>query len=85
MVRRRSDDPTGQSWATFPRNHAPQIAAMDLFVVPTIGFDLLYALIITRRELVWVNVTAHPTALDRAADYQGLPLGGWANSSPRMA
>ena len=46
MVRRRSDDPAGQSWATFPRNHAPQIAAMDLFVVPTIGFDLLYALII---------------------------------------
>jgi transposase InsO family protein len=38
---------------------------MDLFVVPTLGFDLLYALIIVRlarRELVWVNVTAHPTA-----------------------
>jgi hypothetical protein len=25
------------------RNHAPDIAAMDLFVVPTIGFELLYA------------------------------------------
>jgi len=62
---RRSSDPSGQSWATFVRNHAPQIAAMDLFVAPTIGFDLLYALIIVqpdRRELVWVNVTAHPTA-----------------------
>jgi transposase InsO family protein len=38
---------------------------MDLFAVPTVGFDLLYALIIVRlarRELVWVNVTAHPTA-----------------------
>ena len=38
---------------------------MDLFVVPTIGFDLLYALIIVRlgrRELVWTNVTANPTA-----------------------
>ncbi len=38
---------------------------MDLFVVPTIGFNLLYALIIVRlnrRELVWVNMTAHPTA-----------------------
>ena len=38
---------------------------MDLFVVPTIGFDLLYAFIIVRlarRELVWVNVTTHPTA-----------------------
>jgi transposase InsO family protein len=62
---RRSYDPPGQSWATFVRNHAPQTAAMDLFVVPTIGFNLLYALIIVRlarRELVWVNVTAHPTA-----------------------
>jgi transposase InsO family protein len=38
---------------------------MDLFVVPTIGFDLLYALVIMRldrRDLVWINVTATPTA-----------------------
>ena len=37
---------------------------MDLFVVQTIGFDLLYAFIIVRldrRDLVWINVTAHPT------------------------
>jgi hypothetical protein len=42
------------------RNHAPEIAAMDFFVVPTIGFDLLYAFVIVRidrRDLVWVNVT----------------------------
>jgi hypothetical protein len=41
------------------------IAAMDLFVVPTISFNLLYVLVIVRlarRELVWINVTAHPTA-----------------------
>jgi transposase InsO family protein len=46
-------------------NHAPDIAAMDLFVVPTIGFDLLYAFVIVRidrRDLVWINVTANPTA-----------------------
>jgi transposase InsO family protein len=38
---------------------------MDLFVVPTITFVQLYVLVIVRlarRELVWVNVTAHPTA-----------------------
>ena len=38
---------------------------MDLFVVPTIGFDLLYALVIVRldrRDLVWISVTANPTA-----------------------
>ena len=57
--------PCGQSWGTFLRNHMPHIAAMDLFVVPTIGFNLLYVLVIVRlarRELVWINVTAHPTA-----------------------
>jgi hypothetical protein len=32
------DRPSGQRWGTFLRNHLPQIAAMDLFVVPTIGF-----------------------------------------------
>jgi transposase InsO family protein len=46
-------------------NHAPDIAAMDLFVVPTVGFDMLYAFVIVplgRRDLVWINVTANPTA-----------------------
>ena len=35
-----------RGWRTFLHNHAPDIAAMDLFVVPTISFDLLYALVI---------------------------------------
>jgi hypothetical protein len=46
-------------------NHAPEVAAMDFFVVPTIGFDLLYAFVIVRldrRDLVWINVTRNPTA-----------------------
>jgi hypothetical protein len=63
MVKRHG--PPSQGWRTFLRNHAPDTAAMDLFVVPTLGFDLLYAYIIVRldrRELVWINVTPHPTA-----------------------
>src|SRR5450631_2178678 len=63
MVERQA--PPGQGWRTFLRDHAPDIAAMDLFVVPTIGFDLLYAFVIVRldrRDLVWINVTANPTA-----------------------
>ncbi len=63
MVKRRW--PPSQGWRTILRNHAQDIAAMDLFVVPTIGFDLLYAYIIVRldrRELVWISVTTHPTA-----------------------
>src|SRR6516165_11035695 len=46
MVKRRR--PPSQGWRTFRRNYAPDIAAMDLFVVPTIGFDLLYAFLSVR-------------------------------------
>jgi hypothetical protein len=57
--------PPSQGQRTFLRNHAPDIAAMELFVVPTIGFDVLYAFVILRldrRDLVWINVTTNPTA-----------------------
>jgi hypothetical protein len=63
MVKRRGQP--GQGWLTFLHNHALDIAAMDLFIVPTIGFDLLYAFVIVRlgrRDLVWTNVTTYPTA-----------------------
>ncbi|EKS41372.1 MULTISPECIES: hypothetical protein [Afipia] len=63
MVKRRG--PPSQGWRTFLRNHASDIAAMDLFVVPTIGFNLLYVFVIVRldrRDLIWINVTANPTA-----------------------
>jgi transposase InsO family protein len=63
MVKRRG--PPSQGWKTFLRNHAPDIAAMDLFVVPTIGFKLLYGFVIVRidrRDIVWINVTTNPTA-----------------------
>src|ERR1700680_792699 len=63
MVKRRG--PPGQGWRTFLHNPAPAIAAVGLFVVPTVGFDLLYAFVIVRlgrRDLVWINVTTNPTA-----------------------
>jgi hypothetical protein len=50
---------------TFLHNHADGIASIDLFVVPTISFRLLYGLLILqhgRRQLLWLGVTAHPTA-----------------------
>src|SRR5437879_1469662 len=76
MVKRPG--PPSQGWRTFLRNHAQDIAAMDLFVVPTIGFDLLYAYIIVRldrRELVWISVTTHPTAeLGCAPDHRSIPV-----------
>ena len=63
MARRRG--PPSQGWKTFLRNHADGIAAMDLFVVPTVSFRLLYGLLIMghgRRQILWLGVTAHPTA-----------------------
>ena len=63
MAKRRR--PPSQGWRTFLRNHADGIAAMDLFVVPTISFRLLYGLLIMqhrRRQILWLGVTAHPTA-----------------------
>jgi transposase InsO family protein len=56
---------TQRGWRTFLHNRASEVAAKDFFVVPTIGFDLLYAFVILRldrRELVWINATKHPTA-----------------------
>jgi len=67
MVKRRG--PPSQGWRTFLRNHAPDIAAMDLFIVPTIGFDLLYAFIIVRQ----CN-NKSDGRMDCASDYRGIPL-----------
>jgi transposase InsO family protein len=61
----RGGRPPGQSWKTFLSNHAAGIAAMDLLVVPTIGFRLLYGFVILhhyRRRIITVAVTSHPTA-----------------------
>src|SRR6202020_1033471 len=57
--------PPSQGWKTFLHNHADGIASMDLFVVPTILFRLLYWLLILqhdRRQILGLGVTAHPTA-----------------------
>ena len=54
-----------QSWKTFFRNHAQAIAAIDLFVVPTLTFERLFAFLVLghgRRQLLWFEVTRHPTA-----------------------
>ena len=54
-----------QGWRTFFRNHAQAIAAIDLFVVPTLTFERLFAVLVLghdRRQLLWFEVTRHPTA-----------------------
>jgi transposase InsO family protein len=57
--------PRSQGWKTFLRNQAAGIASIDLFVVRTISFKLLYGLVIlghARRRLVRLAVTTNPTA-----------------------
>jgi len=64
--RLRSRQPPSQTWRSFLRNHAGQIAAIDFFTVPTATFNVLYGFVVLlhdRRQVVHFNVTAHPTAL----------------------
>jgi putative transposase len=54
-----------QAWRAFLANHAHTIWTADLFTVQTLAFRTLYVLLLIshgRRELLHVNVTAHPTA-----------------------
>src|SRR6266404_524418 len=71
MVRGRSPS---QGWKTFFRNHAQAIAAIDLFVVPTLTFERLFAVLVLghdRRQLLWFEVT------------RTRRLSGWRDRSPR--
>jgi transposase InsO family protein len=61
----RGQNPPSQTWETFLQNHAEAIAAIDMCVVPTLTFDLLFAVLVLghgRRQLLWFDVTRHPTA-----------------------
>ena len=57
--------PPSQSWKTFLQNHAEAIAAIDMCVVPTLTFERLFAFLVLghgRRQVLWFEVTRHPTA-----------------------
>jgi transposase InsO family protein len=61
----RPSKPPSQTWKTFLRNHAEAIAAIDMCIVPTVSFDCLFAFLVLghgRRQLLWFEVTRHPTA-----------------------
>jgi len=64
-IRPEPTKPRSQKWATFLKNHARDIVAADMLVVPTIRLQVLYVFIILgleRRRLVFANVTTNPTA-----------------------
>jgi transposase InsO family protein len=61
----RPSTPRSQTWKTFLQNHAEAIAAIDMCVVPTLTFERLFAFLVLghgRRQLLWFEVTRHPTA-----------------------
>jgi hypothetical protein len=58
--------PPSQTWRTFLKNHGDCLASMDLFVVPTAAFRLLYGFVVLRhdrRRIVHIGVTENPTAI----------------------
>jgi transposase InsO family protein len=57
--------PPSQTWRTLLENHARDIVPLDFFTVPTLGFRVLFILIVLsheRRRVVHFNVTENPTA-----------------------
>jgi transposase InsO family protein len=65
LPKRAPDPGKQQRWMTFLRNHKDGIAAMDFFVVPTVGFRLLYIWFIIdhgRRRIIHFELTTNPTA-----------------------
>jgi transposase InsO family protein len=52
------------AWKIFLRNHMHDTAAIDMFVVVTLSFKLLYGLVIishNRRKILHFDATEHPT------------------------
>jgi putative transposase len=57
--------PPSPTWKSFLNNHAKDMVSIDFLVVPTVGFRMLYVLVVLshhRRQVIHFNVTAHPTA-----------------------
>ena len=74
MVRR--GNPPSQTWKTFLQNHAEAISAIDMCVVPTLTFDLLFAFLVLghgRRQLLWFD-TASDSRVAGPADHRGVSL-----------
>jgi transposase InsO family protein len=61
----RSSHPPSPSWKAFLKNHMKDLVSIDFFIVPTVGFKVLFVLIVLshhRRRIIHFNVTENPTA-----------------------
>ena len=62
-VRHRS--PHSPTWRAFLKTHVTELVSIDFFTVPTVGFKVLFVLVVLahdRRKVVHFNVTEHPRA-----------------------
>src|SRR5262245_7300922 len=55
------------TWRSFLRNHLPHIAAIDMFVVATATFQLLYTLIVLSLDQTGGSLRSHPNSFARLA------------------
>ncbi len=65
LPRRPAEPDQGKRWIAFLHNHKNEIAAMDLFTIPTVSLRLLYGVFVIghgRRHILQFNATFHPTA-----------------------
>jgi putative transposase len=61
----RPRTPPSPTWKMFLTNHVQDFVSLDVFVVPTVTYNVLFVLVILaheRRRVLHVNVTEHPTA-----------------------
>jgi hypothetical protein len=83
IIRRRR--PPSQGWKTFLRNHTPHIATIEMFVVPTIGFRLLYGVVkapqylIRDRDASYGYVVTRRLAAMGIRDRPTAPRSPWQN------
>ena len=71
--------PRSPGWQAFLRNHTAHIAGIDLFVVPTVGFKLLYGLVILRLERRRLRLdqcdSKSNCRVDRPPDHRSISMG----------
>src|SRR6476659_362006 len=76
----RHSRPPSQGWRTFLSNHVDGSAAIDLFILPTIAFQILFCIVChcaprtTTLGVVWRDGKPN-RGLDLAPSHRGVPVG----------
>ena len=63
--RLRHRNPPSPTWRSFLKNHVTELVSIDFLTVPTVGFKVLFVLLVLahdRRRVVHFNITENPTA-----------------------